>query len=137
MSSLPRIRTTSTCRLGHRSDPPLTLISISVFYPVLPYRGCTFIDTADMYGSGHNEELLGPFVQKHRDQVFLCTKFALIRGPGGSFEGVRGDPAYVKEACDASLKRLGIDQIDLYCQSNPRCYLRPSSEIVLTSLPTC
>ena len=79
--------------------------------------GCTFIDTADMYGSGANEELLAPFVQKNRDKVFICTKFGIVRGPGGSFEGTRGDKEYVRESCEGSLKRLGVESIDLYCES--------------------
>lgn len=78
--------------------------------------GVTFLDTADMYGSGANEELLGPVVRKHRESVVLATKFGNVRGPGGSFEGVNGRPDYVRQACDASLKRLGIDVIDLYYQ---------------------
>lgn len=67
---------------------------------------------------GKNEEFLAPFVQKNRDNVFICTKFALIRGSNGSFDGVRGDPEYVKSACEASLKRLGVDSIDLYCKGS-------------------
>lgn len=69
-----------------------------------------------MYGSGRNEELLASILKTQRDKVFLCTKFGIIRGEGGSFAGVRGDRAYVREACEASLKRLGVDQIDLYYQ---------------------
>jgi aryl-alcohol dehydrogenase-like predicted oxidoreductase len=79
-------------------------------------RGITFLDTADMYGSGANEELIGPVVRKHRDKIVLATKFGNVRGPGGSFEGVSGRPEYVLQACDASLKRLGVDVIDLYYQ---------------------
>jgi aryl-alcohol dehydrogenase-like predicted oxidoreductase len=78
--------------------------------------GITFLDTADMYGSGANEELIGPVVRKHRDKVVLATKFGNVRGPGGSFQGVSGRPEYVRQACDASLKRLGVDVIDLYYQ---------------------
>ena len=77
-------------------------------------RGVTFFDTADMYGSGRNEEQLSGFLNKHRDQVVLATKFALRRGEDGAFLGLSNDPAYIKEACDASLKRLGVDVIDLY-----------------------
>jgi aryl-alcohol dehydrogenase-like predicted oxidoreductase len=79
-------------------------------------RGVTFLDTADMYGSGRNEELVGKAIRERRDDVFLATKFGNVRGPNGEFGGVRGDPDYVREACDASLKRLGVDQIDLYYQ---------------------
>src|SRR5262245_13974652 len=78
--------------------------------------GMTFLDTADMYGSGHNEELVGKTVKPRRGEVFLATKFANVRGPAGEFLGVRGDPEYVRQACDASLRRLGLDTIDLYYQ---------------------
>jgi aryl-alcohol dehydrogenase-like predicted oxidoreductase len=78
--------------------------------------GVTFLDTADMYGSGANEELVGRTIRPGRGEVFLATKFGNVRGPAGEFLGVRGDPAYVREACDASLRRLGIDHIDLYYQ---------------------
>jgi aryl-alcohol dehydrogenase-like predicted oxidoreductase len=78
--------------------------------------GCTFLDTADMYGSGKNEELVGRALKGRRDQVILATKFGNVRGPKGEFLGVKGTPEYVKQACDASLKRLGTDVIDLYYQ---------------------
>src|SRR5437762_13273445 len=79
-------------------------------------QGVTFLDTADMYGPFKNEELVGRAIRSRRDQVFLATKFANVRGPNGEFLGVRGDPEYVRSACEASLKRLGIDTIDLYYQ---------------------
>src|SRR4051794_33713230 len=79
-------------------------------------RGVTFLDTADMYGPFKNEELVGRAIRGRRDQVFLATKFANVRGPNGEFLGVRGDPAYVRSACEASLKRLGVEVIDLYYQ---------------------
>ncbi|KAJ3102680.1 hypothetical protein HDU97_000377 [Phlyctochytrium planicorne] len=78
--------------------------------------GCTFIDTADMYGCGHNETLISNLLKTRRNEVFLCTKFGNVRGPKGEFLGVNGTPEYVKEACNASLKRLGVDYIDLYYQ---------------------
>ena len=78
--------------------------------------GCTFLDTADMYGSGKNEELVGRAIKDRRDKVVLATKFGNVRGPKGEFLGVKGTPEYVKQACDASLKRLGVDVIDLYYQ---------------------
>jgi len=78
--------------------------------------GCNFLDTADMYGSGKNEELVGRAIKDRRDQVVLATKFGNVRGLKGEFLGVNGRPEYVKQACDASLKRLGIDVIDLYYQ---------------------
>ncbi|WP_308516370.1 aldo/keto reductase [Sphingomonas flavescens] len=79
-------------------------------------RGLNFLDTADMYGVGRNEELVGKAIRDRRDDVFLATKFGNVRGPNGEFLGVKGDPAYVRSACEASLKRLGVDVIDLYYQ---------------------
>ena len=78
--------------------------------------GIDFIDTADMYGPFTNEMLVGKAIAGRRDDVVLATKFANVRGENGEFLGVRGDAAYVREACDASLKRLGVDHIDLYYQ---------------------
>jgi aryl-alcohol dehydrogenase-like predicted oxidoreductase len=79
-------------------------------------RGVNFLDTADMYGWGKNEELVGRAIAGRRDEVFLATKFGNVRGPNGEFLGVRGDPQYVRSACEASLKRLNVDVIDLYYQ---------------------
>src|SRR4051794_17897327 len=79
-------------------------------------RGVTFLDTADMYGWGANEELVGRAIADRRDEVFLATKFGNVRGPNGEFLGVRGDPEYVRSACEASLERLNVDVIDLYYQ---------------------
>jgi len=78
--------------------------------------GCNFLDTADMYGSGKNEELVGRAIKDRRDKVVLATKFGNVRGPKGEFLGVNGHPDYVRSACEASLKRLGVDVIDLYYQ---------------------
>ncbi|HEY4676748.1 MAG TPA: aldo/keto reductase [Candidatus Angelobacter sp.] len=78
--------------------------------------GCTFLDTADIYGSGKNEELVGRAIKDRRQKVVLATKFGNVRAPNGEFLGVKGTPEYVKQACDASLKRLGTDVIDLYYQ---------------------
>jgi aryl-alcohol dehydrogenase-like predicted oxidoreductase len=78
--------------------------------------GGNFLDTADMYGTGRNEVLVGKAIAGHRDEVVLATKFGNVRGPGGEFLGVRGDVHYVKDCCDASLKRLRVDVIDLYYQ---------------------
>ena len=78
--------------------------------------GVTFWDTADMYGTGHNERLVGRALRDRRDQVVLATKFAIQRGADGSVTGVSGRPEYVRTACDASLQRLGLDHIDLYYQ---------------------
>ena len=78
--------------------------------------GVTFLDTADMYGVGKNEELVGKAIKGRRDEIILATKFGSVRGPGGEFLGVNGRPEYVKAACEASLKRLGVDCIDLYYQ---------------------
>ena len=77
--------------------------------------GINFLDTADMYGIGHNEELVGKALKGKRDKVVLATKFGILRNPDGS-RGVSGKPEYVKKACEASLKRLGVDVIDLYYQ---------------------
>jgi aryl-alcohol dehydrogenase-like predicted oxidoreductase len=76
--------------------------------------GVDFFDTADMYGAGHNEELLGRALKGKFNEITLATKFAVLRGPNGEFTGISGKPEYVKQACEASLKRLGIDTIDLY-----------------------
>jgi aryl-alcohol dehydrogenase-like predicted oxidoreductase len=78
--------------------------------------GVTLLDSADMYGPFTNEELVGRAIAGQRDQVVIATKFANVRGEDGSFLGVRGDPPYVREACEASLRRLGVDHIDLYYQ---------------------
>ena len=78
--------------------------------------GVTLLDTADMYGVGHNEELVGKAIKDHRDQVIVATKFGNVRGSDGSFQGVNGKPDYVRSACEASLKRLGVEVIDLYYQ---------------------
>jgi len=78
--------------------------------------GVTFLDTADMYGPFTNEKLVGKAIADRRDQVVLATKFGNVRGEDGSFRGVSGKPDYVREACDASLSRLGVDHIDLYYQ---------------------
>jgi aryl-alcohol dehydrogenase-like predicted oxidoreductase len=78
--------------------------------------GVTLLDTADMYGVGHNEELVGKAIKDCRDRVIIATKFGNVRGSDGSFKGVNGKPEYVRSCCDASLKRLGVDTIDLYYQ---------------------
>ena len=78
--------------------------------------GVTFLDTADMYGVGRNEELVGRALKGKRDMVVLATKFGNVRGPNGERLGISGKPDYVKSACDASLKRLCVDVIDLYYQ---------------------
>jgi aryl-alcohol dehydrogenase-like predicted oxidoreductase len=78
--------------------------------------GVTFWDTADMYGVGANERLVGRALKGRRDHVVLATKFGVVRGQDGGFVGVSGKPDYVRSACDASLQRLGVDHIDLYYQ---------------------
>lgn len=75
-----------------------------------------FLDTADMYGTGKNEELVGKAIADRRDKVVLATKFGNVRGPNGEFNGVRGDRDYVRQSCEASLRRLKVDHIDLYYQ---------------------
>ena len=78
--------------------------------------GVSFLDTADMYGVGRNEELVGKAIKGRRDEVVLATKFGNVRGADGAFLGVNGRPDYVRECCEASLKRLGVETIDLYYQ---------------------
>ena len=78
--------------------------------------GIDFYDTADVYGPYTNEELLGGWLKGKRDRVFLATKFANIRDASGNFVAISGKPDYVRSACDASLRRLGIDTVDLYYQ---------------------
>jgi len=81
--------------------------------------GVTHWDTADMYGPFTNERLLSRVLAERRDEVFLATKFGIMRGEDGSFLGINGKPEYVREACQASLERLGVEQIDLYYQHRP------------------
>src|SRR5438067_3492196 len=78
--------------------------------------GIDFLDTADMYGPFTNERLVGRAIAGRRDEVALATKFGFLRGPNGERLGIRGDADYVREACEASLERLGVDRIDLYYQ---------------------
>jgi len=78
--------------------------------------GINFLDTADMYGMGRNEELVGRAIRGRRHEVVLATKFGNVRSPEGKFLGVDGRPEYVQRACEASLQRLGVEQIDLYYQ---------------------
>ncbi len=78
--------------------------------------GITFLDTADMYGVGDNEELVGKAIKGRRESVVLATKFGNVRFKNSDERRIDGSPAYVKSACDASLRRLGVDYIDLYYQ---------------------
>src|SRR3954471_24014173 len=97
---------------GSRNDEE----SIAVIHRALDL-GIDFLDTADMYGVGHNEELVGRAIRgRRRDGIVLATKFGNVRGPKGEFLGISGTPEYVRSACDASLRRLGVDHIDLYSQ---------------------
>jgi aryl-alcohol dehydrogenase-like predicted oxidoreductase len=77
-------------------------------------RGITFFDTADAYGWGANEELVGRALREHRDEVFLATKCGFVAGPEGAPSRVDGSPEHIRAACDASLRRLGVKTIDLY-----------------------
>ena len=79
-------------------------------------RGVNFLDTADMYGTGHNEELVGKAMKGRRNDIVLATKFGNVRGADGSFLGINGRPEYVRRACEASLGRLNVETIDLYYQ---------------------
>src|SRR5678815_1743586 len=78
--------------------------------------GCTFLDTADMYGPFTNEELVGRAIKGRRREVVLATKFGNMRGQDGAFLGINGKPDYVRQCCDASLRRLQVEHIDLYYQ---------------------
>ena len=78
--------------------------------------GMNFLDTADVYGRGHNEELVGRALQGRREQAVLATKFGNVRGSDGRWMGVNGRPEYVTQSCEASLRRLGVAHIDLYYQ---------------------
>ncbi len=79
-------------------------------------QGVNFLDTADVYGVGHNEELVGRAIQGRRHEIVLATKFGNMRGADGSFLGINGQPEHVRGACEASLRRLNVETIDLYYQ---------------------
>jgi aryl-alcohol dehydrogenase-like predicted oxidoreductase len=89
--------------------------SIAVIHKAID-SGVSFLDTADIYGNGHNEELVGRALRGRRHEVVLATKFGNVRGRDGTFLGVNGKPEYIRSACDASLQRLSVDTIDLYYQ---------------------
>jgi aryl-alcohol dehydrogenase-like predicted oxidoreductase len=95
--------------------PADTEQSIAVIHRALDL-GADLLDTADMYGTGHNEELVGRAIADRRARAKVATKFAVMRDATGKFLGISGKPEYVRSACDASLRRLGIDTIDLYYQ---------------------
>ena len=99
--------------------PADELESIATLHHALA-EGLNFLDTSDIYGKGHNETLIGRAIADRRDQVFIATKFGIagthLKPEGGLAMKIDGRPEYVKSACDASLKRLGIDCIDLYYQ---------------------
>src|SRR5437867_39664 len=96
---------------GHRDDQE----SIATIHRALDL-GVNLLDTADVYGPFTNEELVGRTIRGRRDQVFLATKFGIVRGADPNVRGVNGRPEYVRAACEASLRRLGIEVIDLYYQ---------------------
>lgn len=96
---------------GPRNDQE----SVDVIHRALEF-GLNFLDTADAYGIGHNEELVGNAIRDRRDKAFLATKFGNVRTPDGGWADINGRPEYVRQACEASLKRLGLETIDLYYQ---------------------
>ena len=96
---------------GHSKDSD----SVEVIHQAIEF-GINFFDTADMYGQGKNEILLGKALNGKRHQAIIATKFGVLRGKNGSFTGVSGKPKYVKISCEESLKRLETDHIDLYYQ---------------------
>jgi len=87
--------------------------SISTLHKAIDL-GVNLFDTADMYGWGANERLLGKALKGRWDDVILATKFAVMRGPNGEFLGLNGKPEYIRQACDQSLRNLGVEKIDLY-----------------------
>jgi aryl-alcohol dehydrogenase-like predicted oxidoreductase len=95
--------------------PAEDALSIAVIHQAVE-MGITLLDTADVYGMGANEELLARALPGRRDRVVLCTKFGGVRGRDGAWLGVNGRPEYVRQACEASLRRLRVDTIDLYYQ---------------------
>ncbi len=95
--------------------PAEDAVSIEVIHRAIDL-GINFFDTADIYGVGANETLLGQAIRDRRDEVVIATKFGNVRAEDGRFLGIDGSPEYVRKACEASLKRLGIDTIDLYYQ---------------------
>src|SRR5262245_23842849 len=89
--------------------------SIATIHRAIELAVC-FLDTADMYGLGHNEELVARAIDGRRDKVVVATKFGTVRGSNGAFLGINGRPEYVRSACEASLRRLRVQEIDLYYQ---------------------
>ncbi|KAG0178515.1 hypothetical protein DFQ29_003390 [Apophysomyces sp. BC1021] len=98
--------------LGYMNKP---LIIVKLNWNNVLYR-CSFWDTADMYGCGHNERLIGRVLKQNREKVFICTKFGNVRDDDGNFLGVSGKPEYVRQQFEKSIKNLGVSYVDLYYQ---------------------
>ena len=102
--------------MSYAYGEPDDIESIATLHRALEL-GITFLDTADVYGFGANEELVGRAIAGRRDEVFVATKFGIVRGPQDpTSRGVNGSPEYVRSSIDGSLKRLGVDHVDLYYQ---------------------
>jgi len=104
---------------GERNDKE----SMAVLHKAVE-RGVTFLDTADIYGPHHNEHLLNQFIKESSTPLTIATKFGIVRKPGEYSRIVDNSEAYIRQACEASLTRLGIDHIDLYYKSGTSVFAK-------------